>query len=159
MGAAGLVLIVACADVGSLQLARARSRQNELQTRLSLGASRPRLIRQLLTESALLGLLAGALALPFTWSLLKFAVILAGEAFPAEYGTLIFDVTPDFEIFAYVLAISLVSGILFGLAPAMESSVMDPKTWTRTWPCLRWRAALKMKESQCPKRERVIRPA
>ncbi len=122
MGAAGLVLIVACADVGSLQLARARSRQNELQTRLSLGASRPRLIRQLLTESALLGLLAGALALPFTWSLLKFAVILAGEAFPAEYGTLIFDVTPDFEIFAYVLAISLVSGILFGLAPAMESS-------------------------------------
>jgi predicted permease len=122
MAAAGMVLVVACADVGSLQLARARSRQNELQTRLSLGASRPRLIRQLLTESALLGLLAGGLALPFTWALLKFAVILAGEAFPAQFGTLIFDVTPDFEIYAYVLTISLVAGFLFGLAPAIENS-------------------------------------
>ena len=92
------------------------------ETRLSLGASRLRLIRQLLTESALLGLLAGVLALLFTWVLLKVAVTLAAEAFPAEYGTLIFDVTPDLEIFVYVFAISLVAGVLFGLAPAIESS-------------------------------------
>ena len=122
MAAAGMVLLVACADVGSLQLARSRSRQNELRTRLSLGASRERLIRQLLTESALLGLLAGALALLFTWLLLKAGVMLAAQAFPAEYGTLIFDVTPNLKIFAYVFAISFASGILFGLAPAMESS-------------------------------------
>ncbi len=122
MAAAGMVLLVACADVGSLQLARARSRQNELQTRLSLGASRLRLIRQLLTESALLGLLAGALALLFTWVLLKFGVIFAAEAFPGNYGTLIFDVTPNLEIFVFVFAISMFAGILFGLAPAMESS-------------------------------------
>ena len=122
MAAAGMVLAVACANVGSLQLARARSRQNELHTRLSLGASRLRVIRQLLTESALLGLLAGALAFVFTWALLKVSVIQAAAALPPGEGTLIFDVTPDLEIFAYVFAISLVAGILFGLAPAIESS-------------------------------------
>jgi predicted permease len=122
MAAAGMVLAVACANVASLQLARARSRQNELRTRLSLGASRLRVIRQLLTESALLGLLAGVAALLFTWALLKVSVILAAEAVPAEVGTLIFDVTPDLGIFACVFAISLVAGILSGLAPALESS-------------------------------------
>ncbi len=122
MVAAAMLLVVACANVGSLQLARARSRQHELRTRLSLGASRLRIIRQLLTESALLGLLAGAVALLFTWALLKIFVTLYAAALPAEYGTFIFDVAPDLEIFAYVLAISLFTGILFGLAPAVESS-------------------------------------
>jgi predicted permease len=122
MFAAGMVLVVACANVGSLQLARARSRQAELHVRLSLGASRLRLIRQLLTESALLGLLTGVLALLFTWALLKVSVALAAQAVPPEEGTVIFDVTPDLGIFVYVFAISLVAGILFGLAPAMESS-------------------------------------
>jgi predicted permease len=122
VAATGMVLLVACADVGSLQLVRARSRQHELETRLALGASRARIIRQLLTESALVGLLAGVLGFLFTAVLLKFGVTLAAEAFPAEFGTLIFDVTPSLEIFAYVLALSLAAGILFGLAPAMESS-------------------------------------
>ena len=122
MAAAGMVLAVACANVGSLQLARARARQNELHTRLSLGAGRLRIIRQLLTESALLGLLAGALALPFTWALLKVGVIQAANAFPDENGTLIFDVSPDLKIFLYVFSISIAAGILFGLAPAIESS-------------------------------------
>ena len=122
MAAAGMVLAVACANVASLQLARARSRQNELAHSPVPGSQPARLIRQLLTESALLGLLAGVLALLFSWALLKFGVTFAAEAFPAEYGTLIFDVTPNLEIFAYVFAISLVAGILFGLAPAMESS-------------------------------------
>ena len=122
MAAAGMVLAVACANVGSLQLARARSRENELRTRLSLGASRIRLIRQLLTESGLVGLLAGVLALLFTWALLKVAVILTTNALPVEFGKLVFDVTPDFQIFAYVFAVSLIAGMLSGLAPAMESS-------------------------------------
>ncbi|HEV2686909.1 MAG TPA: ABC transporter permease, partial [Bryobacteraceae bacterium] len=122
MAAAAMVLAVACANVASLQLARARSRQNELHTRLSLGASRTRVIRQLLTESALLGLLAGGVALLFTWALLQVAVTLLAEALPADFGTLIFNVTPDLQIFAYVFAISMVAAALFGLAPAVESS-------------------------------------
>ncbi|MGA8026780.1 MAG: ABC transporter permease [Bryobacteraceae bacterium] len=122
MAAAGLVLVIACANVASLQLARARSRQDELHTRLSLGASRLRIIRQLLTESALLGLVAGGLALLFTWVFLRVAVTLASEALPTGNGTLIFNVTPDLQVFVYVFAISLLAGILFGLAPAVESS-------------------------------------
>ena len=93
--AAAVVLLVACANVGGLQLARARSRQNELRTRISLGASRGRLIRQLLTESAVLGLLAGATALCCTWLLLKIIVFYGMRALPDEAGTLILDVAPD----------------------------------------------------------------
>ena len=122
MTASGMVLAVACANVGSLQLARARSRQSELRMRLSLGATRRRIIRQLLTENALLGLLSGVLALLFTWALLKVGVLLLAEAFPMDFGTFIFDVTPDLGIFAFVLGVSLVAGILSQLAPAMESS-------------------------------------
>lgn len=122
MAAAAMVLVVACANVASLQLARARRRQQELRTRLSLGATRLRVIRQLLTENALLGLLAGAVALVVTWAFLKQAVILFAEALPADAGTLILDVAPDLEIFAYVFGISVAAGILSQLAPAMEGS-------------------------------------
>jgi predicted permease len=122
MAAVGMVLVVACANVAGLQLARAASRQNELSMRLSLGASRPRLIRQLLAESALLGLMAGILAFFFSWALLQAAVVAIADAFPDQYGTFIFKVTPDPAIFTFVFTISLVAGILFGLAPALESS-------------------------------------
>ncbi|MPZ18273.1 MAG: FtsX-like permease family protein [Luteitalea sp.] len=121
MLAAGMVLIIACANAAGLQLARATARQQELGMRLSLGASRSRLIRQLVTESTLLGVLAGSLALPVTWTMLHLAATKAAEELPAEY-TLIFDVSPDIKVFAYVLAISVLAGMLFGLAPAMASS-------------------------------------
>ena len=122
MAAVGMVLVIACANVASLQLARAASRQNELSMRLSLGASRARIIRQLLTESALLGLIAGGTALLFSWALLQGLVVVVANAFPDEVGTFIFHVTPDLGIFAYVFVLSLVAGVLFGLTPALESS-------------------------------------
>jgi putative ABC transport system permease protein len=117
-----MVLVIACANAASLQLARATTRQLELGMRLSLGASRARLIRQLLTESALIGVLAGGVALPLTWALMHVAVTKAAEALPVDVGTVVLNVNPDLGIFGYVLAISVSAGILFGLAPAIESS-------------------------------------
>src|SRR4030095_7826078 len=122
MLAAGMVLAIACANVGSLQLARSRSRQSELHTRLSLGASWGRIIRQFLTESLLIGLFAGALALLFTWILLRAAVTLIANMLPLEFGTFVLNVNPDLEIFLYVSAISAIAGLFSGFMPAMESS-------------------------------------
>ena len=147
MIAVGMVLVIACANVASLQLARAASRQNELSMRLSLGASRPRLIRQLLTESALLGLLAGIIALLFSWALLQVAANIAAGALPVEYGAFIVRVTPDLGIFTYVFAISLIAGVLFGLAPALESSASAVSS------------ALKANSGTSPARSRRLRDA
>ena len=122
MVAVGMVLVIACANVASLQLARATARQNELSTRLSMGASRGRLVQQLLTESALQGLFAGMIALPSTWAILKLGTNWLTQAVPVELGTMVLHVAPDLGIFAYALAISVFAGLLFGLAPALESS-------------------------------------
>jgi len=120
--AGAVVLLVACANVGSLHLARAGSRQNELRTRLSLGASRARIIRQLLTESAAVGLLAGVAAFFCTWVFLKAAVFYGVRALPEQGATFILDVTPDLKTLLFVVCISLLAGFLFGLAPTLENS-------------------------------------
>jgi hypothetical protein len=69
-----------------------------------------------------MGLMAGGLALLFTWMLLRAAVVAMANAIPGEYGGLVFNVAPDLAVFTYVFAVSLIAGILSGLAPSMESS-------------------------------------
>ena len=122
MCAVGMVLLIACANLASLQLARGSARQNEMGIRLSLGASRGRLIRQLLTESAILGLLAGVASLFLTWWILRLLVVQISATLPAAWGAFALHVAPDMRVFGYVFGVSLLAGLLFGFAPALESS-------------------------------------
>jgi predicted permease len=118
MALVGLVLLIACANVANLQVARATARQKEVAVRLALGASRWRIISQLLVESLMLALAGGVLGLALAvWmdrALLNFL--------PAGDSPLTISTTPDWRILAFSLGISLLTGIVFGLAPALQST-------------------------------------
>jgi predicted permease len=124
----GLVLLVACVNIANMLLARAATRQREIGVRIALGAGRGRMIRHLLTESLLLAFAGGSFGLLLSaWSSrllsLGMARLLAGT--PAATGGFTFDLSMDWRIFGYAMAISLASGIFFGLAPALQFTRPD----------------------------------
>ena len=122
MGVVVVVLLIACANVANLLLARATARQREIAIRLAIGAGRGRIIRQLLTESALLSLIGAALGIGLAWICGSFLLRIISSG-PVQID---FSLAPNWHVLGFTCAVAITTGVLFGLAPAFQTTAAGP---------------------------------
>lgn len=126
LGATGLILLIACLNIANMQLARAIARQKEIGVRLCLGAGRWRLIRQLLTETLVLSVVGGVAGVLLAWWTLNlFLSVIFVRYGGGDMVRVAIDLTPDWRVLAYSFGLALLSGIAFGLVPALRATRPD----------------------------------
>lgn len=121
MAMVGIVLLIGCANIANLLVARGTARAKEVAVRLSIGAGRLRLVRQFLTESLLLALIGGVLGFGLAWA----SVNVIGAMIAAGSNPIYLDLQPTASVLAFTLAVSVLTGLLFGLAPAVGTTRVD----------------------------------
>src|SRR5437660_3284513 len=120
LGAVSFVLLIACANIANLLLARATARRKEMAIRAAMGAGRWRIARQLLSESLLLAIVGGGLGLVIARLTIKFILDVSPTAIPRSR-----EITLDWRVLAFTLGVSVLTGILFGLVPAIQAGEVD----------------------------------